>query len=662
MQNIHDFISTTIDDYKEHEIELADGCMWSQYDELQTIEYLITGHFEQGDSDPDTGLPKPVYDIISRIRLNQHSAEDIDVADLMLKADDPKYYLHSWLLSKFNRVWLRSNRMNDVLDDATQTRGDYGGVLLKVTEDTSNLFIDVVNWHHIVTDPNDIENGVKIEKLFLTPAQLLDEAEARGWDMEAANEAISTAEDTVDEENSDDKKTLGKYVFVTELHGVLPVAVYKEAMGQEYDEKDERTYKSYIFITANSTKAKNVDDGSGSTRKESLGVLLFAEEEKENPYYYLPYEKLKSRSLGRGTVEKSKHAQWWTNKAIKNEQDAMEYAGRVFAQAPTGNKALKKNLLTGLKNGTVLEYTPGSPITPLSLAPAGLGHFGNLVDRWNMQLERSTFTFAANTGEQVPSGTPFRQTALLNNEAGKPAGLRRDQMGELWKTIYRERVIKFLVKQARQKEKLETEFTLEELRVLDEKIAAWRATNIIVDKMLSGAYDRLPVQTRWLDIEQEYGELVASTKQDLADLGDMRWFGGFPDGFWDGVENHVVPDVSNTDRVKSVYLDVLSNILQTVSGSYDPNTGKFLILEDPTLRTIFEEMMETAGYSPLTLEIASKRKMSNEQPQPSPMEQQQQMATAQQMPQPPTTDLSALQGIVPQQGASGAITGAGMPQ
>jgi antitoxin component YwqK of YwqJK toxin-antitoxin module len=48
----------------------------------------------------------------------------------------------------------------------------------------------------------------------------------------------------------------------------------------------------------------------------------------------------------------------------------MELAGKVFAQAPTGNKALKKNMVTGMKNGTVLEYTPGSPITALSLAPA----------------------------------------------------------------------------------------------------------------------------------------------------------------------------------------------------------------------------------------------------------------------------------------------------
>jgi hypothetical protein len=207
MQNIHDYISQTLADYKTHEVELADGLYWSQYDELKTLEYLITNHFEQGDSDPDTGLPKPFFDVITRLRLNQSSAEDIDIADLQLGADDPKYYTQAWVLSKFNRVWMKEGNMNDVLDDATLTRGDYGGVLLKVTENDEDLFIDVVNWHQIVTDPNDIPNGVKIEKHNFTPAELMDQAEERGWDVDKAQEAIATAENTMDDENSTDKCT-----------------------------------------------------------------------------------------------------------------------------------------------------------------------------------------------------------------------------------------------------------------------------------------------------------------------------------------------------------------------------------------------------------------------------------------------------------------------
>lgn len=627
MQNIHDYISATLDEYPEHEIELADGCMWNQWKELQTIEYLITGHFEKGDNDPDTGLPKPVYDVISRIRINQSTSEDIDVADLDLGADEPKYYTQAWLLAKKNRVWLRSKNMNDVLDDATQTRGDYGGLLLKVTEDSDDLYIDVMNWHHMVVDPNDIEDGVKIEKQYYTPAKLLEVGEARDWNMDAVSDAIATAERTMDEENADQKETLGQYVFVTEVHGVFPVAQYKEAKGEEYDEKDEKTYKSYVFITANSNRTHTTTGPDGKEQKENLGVLLFAEEEDQNPYYYIPYEKLKSRSLGRGTVEKGKHAQWWTNKAIKNEQDAMEYAGRVFLQAPTGNKAVKKNVLTGMKNGTVLEYTPGNPIQALSMVPGGLGHFQNLVEKWNTQIERSNFAFAANTGENMPSGTPFRLAAMLNAESGKPAGVRRDQMGELWKRVYRERVIPWLVKQVKKDETLAAELTLDELKVLDEKIAAWRGTTKIVDRMLDGYYDRFPATTRWMEIENDYNETVSGTKKDLAELGDMRWFGQFPNGFWDGVENHVVPRISNTDRVKAAYLETLTTILSTVQQSFNPQTGQFMILEDPTLRTIFEELMETAGYSPINLEIAAKKRRSSEDPRIAPQAQPQQQQT-----------------------------------
>lgn len=616
--NIHDYIAQTMRDYKTHDIELADGCSWTQYNELKTIEYLITGHFEQGDTDPDTNLPKPAFDIISRLRLNQMSAEDIDVADLELKADDPRYYPHAWLLSKYNRVWLREKCMNDTLDDATQTRGDYGGVIVKVTEEKDDLNIDVINWHHIITDPNDIENGVKIEKHYYTPAQLLEDAKERNWNIDAVQQAITTAESTMDEENKEDKKTLGKYVLVTELHGVLPRSMYKEVKSEPWNEDDERAYEHYVFITANSNRLA----GEGEAKGQNLGVTLFCDIEDQDPYYYLPYEKLKTRALGRGTVEKAKHAQWWTNKAIKNEQDAMEYAGRVFVQAPTGNKAVKKNVLTDMKNGTVLEYTPGNPLSALSLTPGGLGHFQNLIEKWNMQIERSTFTFASNTGESMPSGTPFRQTQLLNNEANKPFQVRREQMGELWKKIYRERVIPFLVRQVKKKETLMTQLTLDELRVLDDRIAAWRATDTITNDLIAGKYDRMNPSTRWAEIQEEYGRLVGETKDDLTTLGDTRWFGGFPEGFWDGVEDHIIPNVSNSDKVKAAYLETLSSILNTVSQSYDPNSGSFKILDDPTLRMIFEELMETAGYSPMNLELAEKRKENRPQPAAQQLPQQ----------------------------------------
>ena len=69
------------------------------------------------------------------------------------------------------------------------------------------------------------------------------------------------------------------------------------------------------------------------------------------------------------------------------------------------------------------------------------------LGRWHPSAERVLSTFNAITGETMPSGTPFRQVAILNQEAGSLFEYRREEASIFIREIFLDWVLPFLVKQ-----------------------------------------------------------------------------------------------------------------------------------------------------------------------------------------------------------------------
>jgi len=71
------------------------------------------------------------------------------------------------------------------LNEMGQTRAKYGGVLVKKTEQGSELCLTVMAWRDMITDQVDARSGVKIFRDYYTPADL-KKMEAKGWKAETA--------------------------------------------------------------------------------------------------------------------------------------------------------------------------------------------------------------------------------------------------------------------------------------------------------------------------------------------------------------------------------------------------------------------------------------------------------------------------------------------
>ena len=557
-------------DYKGRQIELIDGLFYNQFDTIRTVEFYSNSKYLKGNID-ELGKEKPFYNI-NKFRVNVAvRATDLDIKDIQISSDGANFYNEAWLLGKEAYEWMKTSHFDVFLNTLGKTRAKYGGVLVKKCIEKENgkeeLELEVVNWKNAITDQIDIEDGVIIEKHYLLPEELMEKADVRT----KVNE-----EDGIKEAKK--AKDYDGRICIYEVHGVFPESFMKEG-GSEYK------YSRQMHIIYMGKKSE----------------VLFSEEEKENVYKYLAWDKIPGRGLGQGIVEDGFEAQVWTNDLMIKETRIVELASKVVLK--TNSKKAGNNILTDVDNGHIFELEDGGDINVLSLTPNSLPELANLAQRWDNQFERVSSTFNAITGEQMPSGTPYRQTAILNSEASSLFDYRREEAGIFISELFYDWVIPFLIKRLKKGHVLVSKFTDDELNRIDEGFKKFKAKRSVIGKVLDGA------EPSEVDYKSELDQLT----KDLNMTGDERYI-EVPDGYFDNIECKVSVVTTGENRNKAAILETLNNILLTIAKNP-------AILQDPTLLAIFKKIADVAGVSPTELGLSPQKvdqpQMLNEQTIPA---------------------------------------------
>ena len=259
----------------------------------------------------------------------------------------------------------------------------------------------------------------------------------------------------------------------------------------------------------------------------------------------------------------------------------MELASKVVLK--TNSKKARNNILTDVDNGHIFELEDGGDINVLNLTPSSLPELGNLVQRWDNQFERVSSTFNAITGEQMPSGTPYRQTAILNSEASSLFDYRREEAGIFVAELFYDWVIPYLVKKLKKQHILVSDFTDDELNRIDEGFKKFKAKRSIIGKVLEGGNVS----------EVDYQEELANISKELSMTGNQRYI-EVPEGYFDGIEYKVSVVTTGENRNKAAVLETLNTILVTVAKNPQ-------ILQDKVLMGIFKKIADVAGVSPAEL-------------------------------------------------------------
>lgn len=588
-ESIHSFVRKAIDGYEKDRPEIVDGLDFNMHDILEEVEYMANNRYTKGDKDENDNY-KPFYNITTRLLNNQKAAEDIDRKDMIIATDNPNYYGRAFLLNKYNQTWMRKAKLATVLNDFTETRGKYGGVLIKKTEGDGELYLDIVDWHNVVVDQIDIKSGVIIENKYYTPAELLKEANHRGWDIESVKRAIElyTKEDQDDMlrqgEHSQKREAISGYVLVREMYGVLP-KTYIEEEGDEFD------FTMQLHVLAGSEVV--------SDQGEEKGVILFSGEIDESPFKYLPYRKrsVKGTELGFGIIEEARHAQIWTNYGIMAEKNALDYSSKTVLQ--TASKKYKgKNVLTDFKNGTILEHEEGKPFQAVDMTPQGIGQLQNFMVQWEQQITKALNVSDISTGQDTPANMPYRLGAILDQNAQSVYNQRREEAGNFWNEIYKDWVIPYLIKQIKKEETIVAELTPDEMIAIDEDFSNYVANRQLIENLLDGKYDSLNPVLRLTVLDQEREAIKQQSLQRLRRGKNKREF-SFPEGYWSkDVVFQLDVQISNEQKQKQAFLETRSNILTQYLQFRD------VIKADPAARKIFEGLVEASGMSSIDFDLS----------------------------------------------------------
>jgi len=547
------------DDYQNGTIKIASGLEFSQYNTLRTAEFYSNSRFLNGQKDRN-GREKPFYNIVNTMVDTAVVATDIDTKDVRVTADNEQSMDKSFLFNHEIQKWMKESDFAKTLNEMGEIRARYGGVVIKMTMEEGEMEVDVVDWKNLVTDQVDIMKGVIIEKHYMTPQELRDKGES--WD---------NVEEAIDLYSRKGYTRTDERIEVWEAHGMFPDTYLSEAD----DAQGNEDYSQQVhFYTVRNAKA----------------VHLYYAEEKDMPYKYLSWKRMAGRALGRGVVEEGDESQVWTNDAIKKEKDYMEWASKIFLK--TNSKKMGQNASTDHENGDIFVLEEGKDINPINMTTGVQPQFQVLVDKWWSQYERVTSSYDAVRGETPPSGQPFRLQALVSQSGSSHFDYRREEWGIFLKEMFYDWVFPHIQKKLSKGHILASDFTPEELKKIDESFATHEANKFALDQIFSGKI-----------LTGEQYQAVLGQYTEFAQQDGTRRFLDVPDRYYKDMKANLTIDITGEQNNKQATLETLSSILQTVQASFNPATGQYGVLQDPTMSAVFNKIMEMAGagLSPLSL-------------------------------------------------------------
>ncbi len=549
------YLDDIISSYNEP-VQIVDGLTRNPKDIIRTIEFYTNDKYLSGNTDA-LGREKAFFQICNFRVTVAKTATDIDLKDLRYEPDTLKDAVPAMLINHEMYKVLKEMEFSETLNDTGKTRPKYGGVLLKKSEYNGELEIEVAEWTNTDFNPSDIAGGIIIETHFLQPSELAEKIEA-GWEnVEDFMEAHAKA-----------NKNKPKALELKEVTGEFDYTFDPE----ESDTKE------------NTIKFKKMCFYIGIVNKKKF--LLYKEDLKpdEDKYKYLPWEKVKL-GLGRGIVEDGFEAQWATNDSMLAIKNAMDLSGKVILT--TDSQKVSGNAITGIDNGHIFQLEPGRTLTSMNLSASALPEYHNIIDLWRQQYDNSVSVHDANTGEAPTAGTPYSQTALLNQVANSPFEYQREVWGIFLNEVMNDWILPYVKKRIMKEHYLVSEFSDEELDMIDEDIRNMNAMDYVKEELLKG---EVPTQDGVTSVTE-------NTNSALSKLGKKREI-KIPKDYLD-IEGRISANITGEMKNKQALLASLAQIGKDISATYNPQTGQFGAMQDPFLRKLYGTIINLAG-TPIT--------------------------------------------------------------
>jgi hypothetical protein len=584
MQSLTSLVKERENTYVNGTANISKYVDYSQYETISTVEAYLNSKHISGSEDA-LGREKPFFNVVTSVANIWMRATDIDRKNIKFKATKVKHIIPAFLANIILQDWMKRTNFGSFLNDWGRTLARYGSAITKFVEKDGVLHINVTPWNKLITDQIDFESNVKIFKFFLTPAQL----KANPIYKQDVVESIIDAKQTRTTLNDQTIDTLSDYIEIYEVQGNLPLSMITE------EEKDDDTYVDQIHII--------------SFNGDKEDFTLYSGKLKKQQYHKADLIKEDGRAMGIGAVEYLFPAQWMANHAIKLAKDQLELVSKVIYQTADKNYA-GRNALTSIENGDIFIHEPNSPLTQVNNQGHDLTSLQNFMTQWQNQAKEITSTPDAIMGNTMPSGTAYRQVAILNQESHSLFELMTENKGIALEEMFREWIIPYIKTKLNTKEEIVAVLDSMQVKQLDTWYLNTKAMKIvnrkIIDEVLNGNMVSPEEQDEMFnkesaELQAQLGQLGNTRYLKPSEIDDKTWKDIFKDFDWE-----IEVEVTNEQSDKEAMMTTLTTVLQAVA--QNPN-----ILQDQTMKTIFSKIIEHTGALS-SIEISQ----MSAQPQPSP--------------------------------------------
>jgi phage pi2 protein 07 len=213
----------------------------------------------------------------------------------------------------------------------------------------------------------------------------------------------------------------------------------------EGEKKEFQVYRMYKFFDEGFMMKilYEGDQGMEVAFEEPLnGIEDFRLEEAK-------WSNMDGRWLGFGPVEEQIENQIARNFTANQRRRALLWSSRRIFQ--TKGNAVQKNLSKYVEDGQVLEVGVNGEITPVAMEARNLAELSQNDQIWEENSRQKSFTFEVNTGETMPSGTPFRLGVILSNSSNLYFAKKRDKFGFFMDRAFFKQIIPIFEKAPKEK-------------------------------------------------------------------------------------------------------------------------------------------------------------------------------------------------------------------
>lgn len=576
--NFQGLITNFKNNFLTRSVEILPGLSFNQYETLKRIYFSLHREFMSGPTD-DLGNTKHFYDLLTD--RNQQVSKNIhlDTKDILIKAENQYSYLKSWVLRKEFTAFAKDSGFGTKLNELAVDLPNFGTVVWKKIKEKDRVRPVSVSLLNLMNDPlvEKLSDGPVFERLLVTSADIEKMKMFRKEEVETLLKKHSTisyspfiSHSSTQPSNAlNSVDTITDYYELWEFWGMIPLSMFAMYCPKDYSEAYVRKNPNKpIYVTA-----------IASTEYDNC--VLFMEESKKElfPYDEDHFRRVKGRWMGLGNYELCFPEQAKANELSHRFFNATRISLSHFFQkrgtVPT------KNITTDLVDGDILSVD--TEITAIPTELRGAAEYRQLMQEIEARVDRKVNSLEIVTGENSPSGTPWKLGQQQQINAKKLFDEIRENEGLFIERIVNEWLIPDFKKQITQEHILELLGDQEDLEIYYSTIT----------KILQYDYIKKFImdETDFPTIEQV--QLVGELAKEQITKSIKKIF--VKDGYFDQDDTYNLKVITTGENENSdARVETLTTLFQTLS----TNPAS---LQDPRLMKILNLILEEKGFSPLQI-------------------------------------------------------------